>query len=279
MRACNLLPAPGELRDEGKPTVPRAGYCPGRRVLGLGLTSHTLPGSSRPAPERPAFGQVALCLMETHAPGKAAPPPPPGSPPHSHPSPSCKKGLGPTVLPRQEQTPRDLKLSHGAAVSGVPGLPRGCGGKLPHSLLGLLKQEWSAIRPGAASPLTAEGGRSCLSREPQPTAHGLGTFRGGRQGQHSCRLCADRAPRTPRSQEAWPGLAGGGGCLLPTGTEQASSPEPEPLPWAPPGESGEQGGAAWALLSAHFTGLGDSPVATAPTEQGASVKHFHILLK
>lgn len=195
MRACNLLPAPGELRDEGKPTV-----------LGLGLTSHTLPGSSRPAPKRPAFGQVALCLMETHAPGKAAPPPPPGSPPHSHPSPSCKKGLG------QEQTPRDLKLSHGAAVSGVLGLPRGCGGKLPDSLLGLLKQEWSAIRPGAASPLTAEGGRSCPSREPQPTAHGLGTLRGGRQGQHSCRLRADRAPRTPRSTEAQPGLAGGVYC-------------------------------------------------------------------
>lgn len=162
--------------------------------------------------------------METHAPGKAAPPPPPGSPPHSHPSPSCKKGLGPTVLPRQEQTPRDLKLSHGAAVSGVLGLPRGCGGKLPDSLLGLLKQEWSAIRPGAASPSTAEGGRSCPSREPQPTAHGLGTFRGGRQGQHSCRLRADRAPRTQRSPEARPSLAGGG--LLPTGTEQASSPEP-----------------------------------------------------
>lgn len=220
--------------------------------------------------------------METHAPGRAAPPPPPGSPPHNQPSPCCRKGLGPTVLPRQEQTPHDLNLSHGAAVSGVPGPPRGCGGKLPHSLLGLLKQEWSAIRPGAASPAPA------MSPGPPPWA---GAFGGGRQGQHSCRLCADRAPpgvlllpectepRAPR--RPGPALLVVGGGLLPlsppnyvTGTEQASSPEPEPLPWAPPGDSGEQGGSAWALLSAHFAGLGDSPVATAPTEQGASVKHF-----
>lgn len=186
------------------------------------------------------------------------------------------------MLPRQEQTPHDLNLSHGAAVSGVPGPPRGCGGKLPHSLLGLLKQEWSAIRPGAASPAPA------MSPGPPPWA---GRFRrraaGAAQLQAVCRPSAPRSPaasrvhRTPRSQEAWPGLAGGGGGLLPlsppnyvTGTEQASSPEPEPLPWAPPGDSGEQGGSAWALLSAHFAGLGDSPVATAPTEQGASVKHF-----
>lgn len=210
MRACNLLPAPGELRDEGKPTV-----------LGLGLTSHTLPGSSRRAPSLRPGGLVPngdARPRESRAPTSSR------QPPSQPPFPQLQEGPGAHCAAAPEQTPRDLKLSHGAAVSGVLGLPRGCGGKLPDSLLGLLKQEWSAIRPGAASPSTAEGGRSCPSREPQPTAHGLGTFRGGRQGQHSCRLRADRAPRTQRSPEARPSLAGGG--LLPTGTEQASSPEP-----------------------------------------------------
>lgn len=210
MRACNLLPAPGELRDGGKPTVPRAGYCPGRGVLGLGLTPLRAPAEGLSSPHA-AWQLKASSREPSLRPGglvpngDARPHLLQAAPLTASLPPSCRKGLGPTVLPRQEQTPHDLKLSHGAAVSGVPGPPRGCGGKLPHSLLGLLKQESSAIRPGAASPLMAEGGRSCRAgvwQQPQQGAPAhrpqAGRFQrraaGAAQLQAVCRASAPRRP-------------------------------------------------------------------------------------